>query len=39
MWAGMFIDEVADIKTSIVPAVGVDVLADMITDLEFAMSA
>ena len=39
MWAGMLIDMVANIITSVVSAVGVDVLADMITDLEFTMSA
>ena len=39
MWAGMLIDAVANIITSVVPAVGVDVLAGMITDLEFTMSA
>ena len=39
MWAGMLIDAVANIITSVVPAVGVDVLADMITDLGFTMSA
>ena len=39
MWAGMLIDAVANIITSVVPAVGADVLAGMITDLEFTMSA
>ena len=35
----MLIDAVANIITSVVPAVGADVLAGMITDLEFTMSA
>ena len=39
MWAGMLIDLVADIITSVVSVIGVGVFADMITDLEFTMSA
>ena len=39
MWADMLIGAVTDEITNALPAVGVDVLANMITDLEFTTSA